>query len=84
MADARDGQTGLRPIKSAAQFDDSRVDHVAQFAVHVVGEDGHPGADLVGGKPRPAWFGHRVQQIGYQPGQGVVEADDRIASGGST
>jgi hypothetical protein len=49
------------------------------LAAGVVTEDRHAGTDLVGGKSGPAGFGHGVQQVGDQAGQGIVEAHHRLA-----
>ena len=78
-ADPRDGQAGLRPGLSAAQLDDPGVDQVADLPVHVVGERGQAGADLVGSQPCAARLQHAVQQVVDEPGQGIVEADHRVA-----
>src|SRR5207249_1408999 len=77
--DAGEGQAGLRSLDAVAQFHDPRVDHVAPLAVYVVAEDRQAGADLVGGEPGPARFGHGVQKVGDQARQGIVEAHHRLA-----
>ena len=78
-ADPGDGQAGLRPGLGAVQLDDARVDQVADPAVHIVGERGQAGPDLVGREPGPPRLGHGVQQVGDEPGQSVVKTLHRIA-----
>jgi hypothetical protein len=80
-ADARNGQAALNAVSIAAQFDDPGVDQVAKLAVHVVGERGQAGADLIGGHARTPRLLDRVEQVLDQAGECIVEPRHRIARG---
>src|SRR5690349_3443647 len=80
-ADARQAEARLRALLLPGVRGQHRVDHVAELAVHVVGEDGEADADLVRGHPRPAPHLDRVEQVLHQPRQPVVELGHQLAGG---
>src|SRR6266851_950809 len=78
-ADTRHGQATLLSGLFPADLGQHRVDHVTKLFVDVVRESREAGPDLVRCEPGAPWHLHRVEQVGYQLGECVVEADDAVA-----